>query len=292
MRVALVVCILALVLVVEASFISAAWAGKPPGAGTKTSYGYAKLTDTTAYVIQSDKLGQYIDKNVRKAGGEDKVVITTKNATGEYVKSTIILGIVNDPYRSSRRVRFLFDIADYTQRLVVGDKAVLDILIWKDGNKTTRRGTQVGDKWYLDDGTVHFRVVDDTTDATKDNVAFIIDPGYAGTDPSAITQTTVNGFYGYDTDENYELSVNGHVIYYLDYPSGITAVGTNPTWTFAPSGGPTLYVKKKDTLEPINLATYASVPFQLTISLNSLAGSAAPRKDNTLSITWGEIKAK
>jgi hypothetical protein len=274
MRTTLVVGVLALVLVAEAGFISVAWA-KPPFAETKTSYGYAKLTDTTAYVIQSDDGRQYIDKNVRKAGGEDMVEITTKKATGEYVKSTTILGIVNDPYRSSRRVRFLFDIGSGT-RLIEYPKAVYDILL--------ARGTP--------DGTVHFRVVDDTTDATKDNVAFIIDPGYAGTDPNAITQTTVNGFYGDDIDEDYQLSVNGHVIYYLGYQSGIEAVGTNPTWTFAPSGGTTLYVKKKDTLDPVPLATYASVPFQLTISLKSLAVSAAPRKHSTLSTAWGEIRAK
>ena len=247
-----VLLILALVLVIKSDFISKAWA-KPPYAEYKISNGYAKLTDTSEYLIWSDSGSQYIDSNIRKANGEDRITITTNKTTGAYVKSFSVLGIVER--ESSRKVRFRFNIANYTQRLVGVPKAVLDIL--------TTKGTP--------DGTVHFRVVDDTTNSANDNVAFIIDPEWDGTSQDAITQTTVDAFYGTHTDD-YELSVNGHVIYYLDYPSGITAVGPNPTWTFTHLGGPTLYVKKKvgTVYERMDLATYGALPFSLTISLNNI----------------------
>jgi len=252
----LVFCVLVLLLAVKAGFISDAWA-RPPFSETKTSSGYAKLDDAPGYLIQSDCSGQYIDKNIRKANGEDYISITTNKTTGDYIKSFTVLGIVER--QSMRRVRFLFNVADYETRLADPTKAVLDIL--------TTKGTP--------DGTVHFRVVDDTTNSANDNAAFIIDPGWDGTSPNAITQTTVNAFYGNDDNEDYECSVNGHVIYYLDYPSGITAVGANPIWTFTPSDGPTgptLYVNKVVTggYIRVNLATYGALPFSLTISLNSI----------------------
>jgi hypothetical protein len=267
-----VLIILALVLAVKAGFISDAWA-RPPFSETKTSSGYAKLDDTPGYLIQSDGSGQYIDKYIRKANGEDYISITTNKTTGNYIKSFTCLGIVER--QSTRRVKFLFDMADRTP--LVENSAVFDILIWKNSDKITRRGNyhEAENKWYLDDGTVHFRVVNDTINSTNDNVAFIIDPGWDGTSPNAITQTTVNAFYGNDDNEDYECSVNGHVIYYLDYPSGITAVGANPIWTFTPSDGPTgptLYVNKVVTggYIRVNLATYGALPFSLTISLNSI----------------------
>lgn len=263
-----VLIILALVLAVKAGFISDAWA-RPPFSETKTSSGYAKLDDTPGYLIQSDGSGQYIDKYIRKANGEDYISTTTNKTTGDHIKSFTCLGIVER--QSTRRVKFLFDMADRTP--LVENSAVFDILIWKNSDKITRRGHGYAEnKWYLDDGTVHFRVVNDTINSTNDNVAFIIDPGWDGTSPNAITQTTVNAFYENDINEDYECSVNGHVIYYLDYPSGITAEGSNPTWTFTPSGGPTLYVKKKvgTVYERMDLATYGELPFSLTISLNSI----------------------
>ena len=254
-----VLIILALVLVIKSDFISKAWA-KPPYAEYKTSNGYAKLADTSDCLIWSDNDNgdQYKDTNIRKANGEDYISITTNKTTGDYIKSFTCLGIVER--QSMRRVRFLFNVADYETRLADPTKAVLNIL--------TTKGTP--------DGNVHFRVVDDTTNSANDNVAFIIDPGWDGTSQDAITQTTVNAFYGdNDIDEDYECSVNGHVIYYLDYPSGITAVGANPIWTFTPSDGPTgptLYVNKVVTggYIRVNLATYGALPFSLTISLNSI----------------------
>ena len=256
----LVFCVLVLLLAVKAVFISDAWA-RPPFSETKTSSGYAKLDDTPSYLIQSDDQDQYIDKYIRKANGEDYISITTNKTTGDHIKSFTCLGIVER--QSTRRVKFLFDMADCIP--IVENSAVFDILIW-NSDKITRRGNyhEAENKWYLDDGTVHFRVVNDTINSTNDNVAFIIDPGWDGTSPNAITQTTVDAFYGTHTDD-YELSVNGHVIYYLDYPSGITADGSNPIWTFTPSGGPTLYVKKKVGYERVNLATYGALPFSLTI---------------------------
>lgn len=280
-------CVLALLLAVFAA------SAKPPWAGAEKEYGYARLTDVGPYVVWSDDGLQYIDKNIEDADGEDEIEITINKKTGELVKSKTLLGIVNDPYNSSRRVRFLFDIYNGASTTLGEGAAAYDILVWTDISRSTRRDLNAGD------GTVHFRVMDDV-----DDVAFIVDPGWEGTDPAAITQTTVNNFYpDPNDDETYKVSVNGHVIYYLDYPSGITAEGTNPTWTIGPSGSPTLYVlrqkeepmgksgKVRTSWERMDLATYGSIPFQLTISLDSLEGNQAPGSLKALSTLWGKIKA-
>jgi len=292
-RTTLVVCILALVLVTEAGFISVAWAKKPPQGGkppkTTTSYGYAKLTDEASYVIQSDDGRQYIDKNIDGVGGEDMVEIETDNKTGELVRSNTILGAVDDPYYSSRRVNFLFDIANGA-RLIEYPKAVYDILI--------NRGTP--------DGAVHLAVMYRVSESHVDDVAFIIDPGWNGTDPDAITQDALNDFCSDDTDENYRTTDYGHVIYYLGYPSYpnpgcITPVPVDiDTWTITCSGPVTLYVMrtsgggkgKGNRYDKMDLATYGELPFKLTMSLESLNIQTAPRKYNTLSISWGRMKAK
>lgn len=257
------VCVLGFILIFGTDIVPVALAGV-------TAYpSYAKLTDSTGYKIQSDTGSQYLDESL--SGGEDIVEIYIDNKN-KYTGSRAILGIVE--YKSGRRVRFLFDLADCT-RLVSENKAVLDILIWKDSSKVLRRGNEHSGKWYLDDGTPRFRVIDYITSAGNDSVAFIVDPGWDGYSLDAITQATVNSFYGGETDV-YETSMYGHVIYYLDYPSGISAIGSNPTWTIEPTGSPTLYVKRlvkrgKNTFyERLNLATYTDVPFKLTLSLNSI----------------------
>lgn len=289
-RTTLVVCILALVLVTEAGFISVAWAGKPPGNGkppkTTTSYGYAKLTDEAPYVIQSDDGRQYIDKNIEGTDAEDMVEMAT-DKTGALVSSGTILGSVD--YASTRRVRFLFDIANGA-RLIEYPKAVYDILI--------DRGTP--------DGAVHLAVMYRVSESHVDDVAFIIDPGWNGTDPDAITQDALNDFYSDDTNENYRTTDYGHVIYYLGYPDYpnpdcITPVPVDiDTWTITCSGPVTLYVMrtsgggkgKGNRYEKMDLATYGELPFKLTMSLESIELPQAPRKHNTLSTTWGKIKAK
>lgn len=292
-RTTLVVCILALVLVTQAGFISVTWAKKPSQGGkppkTTTSYAYAKLADEAPYVIQSDDGRQCIDKNIDGAGGEDMVEIETDNNTGELVRSNTILGAVDDPYYSSRRVRFLFDISNGTG-LIESPKAVYDILV--------NHGTP--------DGTVHLAVMYWVSESHGDYVAFIIDPGWNGTNPDAITQDAVNDFYSDDTDENYRTTDYGHVIYYLGYPdypnpSCIIPVPVDiDTWTITCSGPVTLYVmrtsgsgkSKGNRYEKMDLVAYGELPFKLTMSLESLNTQTAPRKYNTLSISWGKIKAK
>ena len=176
-----------------------------------------------------------------------------------------------------------------------------DILVWTDGTRGSRRGNSVDSKYYLNDGTVHFRVAIVETKEQgvfKGQVVFVIDPGWDGTNPNAITQETVNAFYDDDQDVNYGTNDLGHIIYYLDYDNGFTIEGEYPTWTFTPNPGPvrlttTKYKtkNKKGARFVVALATYDYLPFQLTVSLNSLA-QFAPRKHNTISTSWAGIKGK
>lgn len=286
--------ILALILVTGTGFIFVAQADKPPWAGIKVKPGYAKLTDDPAYVVWSDvdnygvSKGQYEDEYTDSGNGEDMVELGIDK--GDLVFSQIILGIVNDPYNSSRRVRFLFDIDSDAINKPGAGTAVYEILL--------------DDAYGTPDGTVHFRVMHHI-----DDVAFIIDPGCGGTDSKAITQTAMNDFYEDDEDYVYETSVKGHVIYYLDYPDGVASepvAGMANRWTIEPSGSSvTLYVimleekpmgnsgKVRIFPKRVDLAEYNSIPFQLTVSTESFEGSQAPpRSDNTLSSLWGKIKAK
>jgi len=65
--IALAACVLALLLAVEAGFISVVWAkGKPPHRREyRTEYGYAMLQDRDGDIIKSDSLGQYVDCTLR-----------------------------------------------------------------------------------------------------------------------------------------------------------------------------------------------------------------------------------
>jgi hypothetical protein len=242
-------------------------------------------------VVWSDDGRQYIDRDIV---GEDRIKITT-DSTGALVSIEAAMGQTRKPskedpvgYKSTRRVRFQFKVADGTPIFPESKKAVYDILVARE----RKRGTL--------DGIVHFAVWWWKSEGLVNQVAFIIDPGYDGTAPDAITQKAVNDFYPDDTNENYCTGDYGHVCYYLGYPGypkppSLTPVGGPTTWTIEPSGPVTLYVwksvgrKGSSVFEKVDLATYTSLPFQLTVSTGPLA---APRKHNTLSTTWGEIKAK
>ena len=315
--VALVVCISASLLV-----SSITWAkGKPQK--THTEYGYAKLTDTDDYVIQSDGDGQYIDCNVLGADGEDQVqIVLYENGALEYVH--LLFGKMLYHYSefdpSNRRVNFWFDIeVPETEMLedYEGHEAVYDILVWEDRNKDNRRGKQddTSGEYYLNDGSVHFPIKV-YADGSAGWVQFVVDPGYDGTPPEAITQAAVDDFYPNDTDVDYWDTSEpdpDQILYYLDY--GINAFHVAPvdrdgdekpdTWILTATGSPVkLFVKKYIPLsrgkspirrvERVDLAEYSDgVPFQLIVSLNDLISySLAPGKYNTLPTLWGKIKAR
>jgi len=69
------------------------------------------------------------------------------------------------------------------------------------------------------------------------------------------------------------------------------------TWTIEATGNPVLYVKLTDFNggKVFLVDSYTvNLPFAFAVSLNPLTTyprvSGAPRKDSTLSTTWGEIK--
>ena len=300
---ALVVCILSLALVVEGGFISVAEAKKPDWGGPKPettmSYGYARLRDAAGDEITSDD-GQYIDKNVKNAGGTDEVEITT-DENGNVVKVWAGLGSIQ--YESLRRVCFGFGITG-TKLFEKPEYAVYDILVKCEENLD---GTL--------DGAVHLGVGYWSSEGAVDYVAFIIDPNCDGTHENAITQEAVNAYYSDDTDENYRSSDSGHVIYYLRFPGHpnspclIPAPADPDKWTFTFSGTEqepvTLYVmrtvgrgkSKGGAYERVDLSEYGDLQFGLAVSLDSLSGgypsgNTAPRKHSILSAVWGEIKAR
>jgi hypothetical protein len=165
---------------------------------------------------------------------------------------------------------------------------VYDILVWTDSSKLVRRDLNAGD------GTVHAPVI--VHEDGTGRVQFVIDPGWDGTSPNAITQTTVNAFYGNDTDVSYWVNDYGHIIYSLYYDDGFDINSGSGKWTFtAISGGKGVRLcvgklsgRKRGAHEIITLATYNHLPFQLTVSTEPLA---APRKHNTISTTWGKVRS-
>ena len=302
-RMVLVVCTMTLLLAGDVGLFSSAWAkGKPPGKGEleyHTESGYAKLRDGDGDVIRSDDGRQYIDKHI--ADGEDQVEFLIYDATSALYQSNTFMGEVEN--QSTRKVNFLFDFLNDAVTKPGEGQAVYDILAWTDGTRSSRRGNLVGSKYYPNDGTVHLKVtIAETREqgVFKGLVPFVVDPGWGGTNPNAITQTAVNNFYGDDQDVNYKTNTLGHIIYYLDYDNGFTIEGGYPTWTFILNPGPvrlTVVFTKRKGKAPggsvVTLATYDYLPFQLTVSLNDLSSSSpAPRKHNTLSTIWGKIKAK
>lgn len=284
--IALAVCVLALILAAEAGFISVAWAGKPPKP-QPPKYGYAKLQDGDGDVIKSDG-GQYIDKHI--VGGEDQVEIQTYD-TGAFYESCTFMGEVEN--QSTRKVNFLFDFLKDAVTKPGEGQAVYDILVWTDGTRNSRRGNLIVSKYCFNDGTVHAPVI--VHEDGTGRVQFVIDPDWNGTSTNAVTQKTVNAFYGNDTDVSYWVNDYGHIIYSLYYDDGFDINSESGKWTFtAKSGGKGVRLcvgklsgRKGGAHEIVTLATYNYLPFQLTVSTGPLL---APGKYNTLSTTWGKIK--
>jgi hypothetical protein len=314
-RIALAVCILALLLAVEAGFVSIAWAGKPPSPPTSTKYGYAMFRDGPNDVIKSDRKGQYKDCH---NGGEDYILINVRRDDGflnwvEFYPGKMTYHYPTFP-PSTRRVNFHFNVSNIPAGQTPPPEiklAVLDILRWykdTDGSYKERSTNPATNPGYIDDNSVHAPIMVHEYDVQGgDVVQFVVDPGYLGDDLRAITQTTVDGYYG-GTEDNvdyHDTSVYGEagqIFYFLNYGVGgfdVTPVQWDRkkkpiTWEISPTStsNPKLYVKLHDFYgDKVTLVEQYldGVPFKLTVSLNPLI-SGAPRKDNTLSTTWGEIK--
>jgi len=312
LRIALAACILALLLAVEAGFVFTASAGKPPNPPTSTKYGYVMFRDATGDVIQSDGRGQYIDC---LNGGEDVVWVNVRNNDGSLNWVEFYPGKMTYHYPlyspSPRRVNFHFNVSNIPADQGRTGKAVRDILRWyKDTDGSYKeRSANPG---YLDDNSVHAPIMVHEAEQDGDVVQFVVDPGYLGNDLRAITQTTVDGYYsGAEDDVDYhDTSVYGEagqIFYFLNY--GVGGFNVTPvqwdrkkkpiTWTISPTdtSNPKLYVKLTDFNggKVFLVDSYTvNLPFAFAVSLNPLTTypgvRGAPRKDSTLSTTWGEIK--
>lgn len=299
---------------------------KPQPRDSSVKYGYAKLEDGLGNVITSDGNGQYVDieKNPPpeiywdgEAMRGDKTRVRSYDDNGEHIWLRAFLGKAESPYRSPRRAMFGFDLySNATERLGEG-MAVYDILsnITPDG--PARDLNENG-------GTVHLAIAIGSCnffgEGNETRAIFLVDPGCVA-EPPAITQTSVNAFYP-DNDPEYWTAIQGasitpgdsgahdHMAYHflvdqldvvtLDlYPEG-DPDGKCDTWEITPKPGPvTLQVyekvgkKNRARYVAVPLATYASMPFKVTLSLEPLEPIAqpAPGRHNRLSTVWGGIKA-
>jgi len=321
----LTICIFILIT----QLVSVALAAKPQPPPPRTysvKCGYAILEDGNGNVITSDGFGQYIDiekvttetvylENGVKRG--DKIRVLNYDDNGDLIWLRAFIGkpemLKNSTgYRSPRRVNFNFDLYKDAKTRPGEGMAVYDILsnITAGGDP---RGNPVGDKHYLNDKTVHFVVAigscDFFGDGTQARAMFMVDPGCVA-DPPAISQTSVNAFYSGDGDPAYWTSIQGaeitsgdldahdQIAYHLLVNQLNVAVthktnGVADKWEITPKRGPVTLQVYKDTgttYVAVPLATYASIPFKVTLSLNP--SNLAPPKEKTSTTLWGEIKSR
>lgn len=308
-RIFLTVCVFAMILAIGAGFINFAWAAKPPRFHIEP--GYAKFRDAEADMIRSDNENQYMDCYA-PIPGEERLLLYITDDTGDLFVVKFFVGRISYFYPekppSTRTVNFWLDFPSPNPSV---KNAVYDILFqWKDvlGNLQPRS---------LNDNTIHANMYIHDDEAGISIFEFLVDPGYEGSDPKAITQTTVDAFYSDDTNWDYEdvsqSGEYGQILYRLDFgnnlfefePVEYDNAGKPKTWIIKPLGTSSmvrLNVTKnlnrgKKTV--IYLADIPNgVPFQLAVSRESLDGfifplsSGAPRRNSTLSAVWGDIKAK
>jgi hypothetical protein len=277
--IALAVCVLVLLLAGETCFV--AWAkGKPPK--TTEHYGYVELKDNANDKIWSDLGIQYGDYHI--AGWEDYVKLTTENSSGDLVRSDFKCGW---PPSSTRRV--FMDISGSTQVASPNstEETFLDILLSQEESLSNpppiahlQGRVNIG-------GTIQLEYVDFIVDTITRGVLW--NPPYNFSDDE-LQKYRFSSYTGLADEDQ-------HLCYGLDYPGSttVTEVVESTTWKIEPSGSPVeLFVYKKKGkgggYKAEVLATYNSLPFGWTTSLESIP--AAPRKHNTLSATWGKIKAK
>jgi len=299
----IVVCILSLLLIVEAGFVSVAWT-KP-----RTFHivsGYAKFRDSTSDMIRSDLKDQYMDCYAVGGTGEDRLLLYIYDDTGDLFFVKFFAGRMTYFYPerppSSRRVNFGFDFPESTVK-----NAVYDILFqWKDKAGSYQRS--------LNDNTIHANIY--VKDGGIDVFEFVVDPGWEGTDPKAITQATVDAFYPNDTNWDYEdtseSDERNQILYRLDYgsnafrfdPVGYDSAGKPKTWLVVPpdnSSPVKLQVARRNRKDIIvYLAEFPNgLPFQFAVSRESLENfngfdisNGAPGKNSNISTTWGELKSE
>jgi len=303
----LVACVISILLI---GFVSISWAKKPSQPPSyHPEYGYAMLDDSMA--IQSDGGGQYTDCT---KGGEDFVQVEIYyDDSGKFRTIDVVLGRMEyfhpgEPV-STRRVNLCFDVlGSKIPENYVDNEAVYDILKqYKDssGNYQDRNDNPLTN--FIDDKSVHAEIYANETGAAVIN--FVVDPGSDCLSDKAIDDKRVNDFYTWDDPNlNYKDTAEaeyggveaGQIFYSLSYANGFNVVQSGRTWEITPKDGEVkLSVRKyrgpssNGACRRIYLATYTSVPFKLTVSLDPLAGGSnqAPRRHGTVSTTWGEIKS-
>jgi len=283
--------------------ISSSWAGKPPSSPS-IAYGYAKLDDSQGMAVKSDYKGQYIDCS--KAGGEDFVEINYFTNDGSYQKIDVVLGRMKNYHPeypvSLRRLNLCFNVLGGTKTNYVGNEAIYDILEkYKIGDNPFYRSSDLINKpGYIDGNSVHAQIF--TSVVGSPVINFMVDPTSTCDSDLAISDKKINEFYDWDDPnlnytDTYEYGEGGQTFYRLTYTAGFNVVTSSDkrTWTITPKDGTVeLSVKKYKSLSSngaartIVLATYDAVPFRLTVWLDPTTG--APRKQDTVSTTWGDIK--
>jgi hypothetical protein len=323
-KIMIIFCIVVLSLVLT----SIALAGKPippPLPTSHSEYGYLRFRDGDQDAIRSDGKGAYFDRSI---GGEDKVEINVWDLDGSFRWLESYPAKMYQDYPeflpSSRRINFHFDV---TQLSSLSDNAVLDILRWyKTGTSSTERSiTPITHPGYIDDNSLHVPIVVNCNYgfySGDDFIQFAVDPlgdiNKPGTDPKAITQTAVNGYYSgdrnitywYTADENgiqyiiYSIELGNDGFEVLPFESGINKDGklVPVTWIIRTkartSDDPARLCVMKNSYsgKKVYLASYSSFSFEFAVSLNRLdsypSGSSAPPKNSNVSTTWGEIKGK
>jgi hypothetical protein len=318
------------VFILMIQFVSVALAAKPVKPQPRTSsikYGYAILEDVYGNLITSDLNGQYVDiekvttndtsywEGTVKRG--DKIsVLSYDDPPYELIWLRAFIGKPellegSTGYRSPRRVNFNFDFYDNATTRPGEGIAVYDIL-----SKITPSGP---DRNLA--GTVHFVVAIGSCDffgeGIQNRAMFLIDPGceaiWPGTD--VICQRSVDAFYTSDVNSSYWTAIQGAEATNRDYDAhdqigyhmlinqlNVASFDTNndgkpDKWEITPKLEPTTLIvykdigrKNKPNYVAVPLATYESMPFKLTLSLNPFTTNPAPPKEKTSATLWGEIK--
>ena len=302
----LVACVISILLI---GSVSISWAKKPSQPPSyHPEYGYAILDDTME--IRSDDGSQYTDCT---KGGEDFVQVEIYDDSGKFRTIDVVLGRMEYFHPgervSERRVNLCFDVlGSIIPENYVGNEAVYDILKqYKDssGDYQDRNGDPFTN--FIDDNSVHAEIYVRETGIGVIN--FVVDPKSDCLSDKAIDDKRVNDFYLWDDPNlNYKDTAEpeyggveaGQIFYTLSHANGFNVVQNGRTWEITPKGGEvTLSVRKyrnpngKGVCRGIYLATYPSVPFKLTVSLDPLTGGSnqAPGRHDTVSTTWGEIKS-
>jgi hypothetical protein len=288
--------------------ISTSWAGKP--IQPITEGGYATFDDSMA--IQSDGVGVYADCS--KEGGWDYVKVTYMPPDYSYLKINMMLGkMQNYPDTSkisNRFINFCFDVlGNKIESSYIDNKAVYDILKQYYNPTTNKKEDRSSTPGFINDNSVRAQFFTSNVSGSISGVInFLVDPSLDAdcTSPKAINNEKINAFYDGSTDpsnlsytDTATYGEGGQTFYRLDFPNGfqVAPIGVR-TWVVTPnSGDVTLsvlkYRNKKGVVDTVYLANYASftgfpIRFKLTVSLDDPL--RAPRKYETMTTTWGDIK--